>query len=101
MSLSSHSAYRSMPPPAGRPMSKCASAKSYEYAMVSAAAAVDLDGQRIRSARIALGSIAQKPWRLTDAEAGLIGQSLDPAALERRWRQGSRARARSAATRSR
>jgi xanthine dehydrogenase YagS FAD-binding subunit len=62
--------------------------ESYEYAMVSAAAAVDLDGQRIRSARIALGSIAQKPWRLTDAEAGLIGQSLDPAALDRALEAG-------------
>jgi xanthine dehydrogenase YagS FAD-binding subunit len=57
--------------------------ESYEYALVSAAAAVALDGPRIRSARIALGSVAQKPWRLIEAEAGLIGQLLDPAALDR------------------
>ena len=50
--------------------------QSYEYAMVSAAAAVDLDGEVIRSVRIALGSVAQKPWRLTDAERSLVGTTL-------------------------
>ena len=39
---------------------------SYEYAIVSAAAAVRLDRQaRIAAARVALGSVAQRPWRLT------------------------------------
>ena len=57
--------------------------ESYEYAMVSAAAAVDLDGHLIRSVRLALGSVAQKPWRLTEAEAALKGQPLEPAALDR------------------
>jgi xanthine dehydrogenase YagS FAD-binding subunit len=56
--------------------------ESYEYAMVSAAAALDFDGTRIRTARIALGSIAQKPWRLTDAETALQGQALDRGALD-------------------
>ena len=57
--------------------------ESYEYAMVSAAAAVALDGTRIQSARIALGSVAQKPWRLTQAEAALTGQRLDEATVDR------------------
>jgi xanthine dehydrogenase YagS FAD-binding subunit len=48
--------------------------ESYEYAMVSAAAALDLDGTCIRAARIALGSVAQKPWRLDKAERALVGQ---------------------------
>jgi xanthine dehydrogenase YagS FAD-binding subunit len=51
--------------------------QSYEFALVSAAAALTVDGRRIRSARLALGGVAHKPWRLTDAEAALGGASLD------------------------
>jgi xanthine dehydrogenase YagS FAD-binding subunit len=51
--------------------------QSYEFALVSAAAAVALEGRRIRSARLALGGVAPKPWRLTAAEAALRGVSLD------------------------
>jgi len=47
---------------------------SYEYALVSAAAALDLDGGRIARASVVLGSVAQKPWHLAEAEARLIGQ---------------------------
>jgi xanthine dehydrogenase YagS FAD-binding subunit len=50
--------------------------QSYEYAMVSAAVTIDLDGERIRSARLALGSVAQKPWRLASAERALAGMPL-------------------------
>src|SRR6266566_3420909 len=56
--------------------------ESYEFALVSAAAAVATDGRRIRSARLALGGVAHKPWRLTAAETALRGASLgDEAAL--------------------
>src|SRR5260221_11589213 len=51
--------------------------QSYEFALVSAAAAVATDGRRLRSARLALGGVAHKPWRLTAAEAALRGGSLD------------------------
>lgn len=51
--------------------------QSYEFALVSAAAAVAMDRRRIRSARLALGGVAHKPWRLTAAEAALAGVSLD------------------------
>ena len=51
--------------------------QSYEFALVSAAAAVAMDGRRIRSARVAMGGVAHKPWRLTAAEAALPGVSLD------------------------
>ena len=51
--------------------------QSYEFALVSAAAAVAMDGQRIISARLALGGVAHKPWRLSDAEGALRGASLD------------------------
>jgi xanthine dehydrogenase YagS FAD-binding subunit len=51
--------------------------QSYEFALVSAAAAVATDGRRIRSARLALGGVAHKPWRLPAAEAALRAVSLD------------------------
>ena len=62
---------------------------SYEYAIVSAAAAVRLDpvlpgacgAGRIAAARVALGSVAQRPWRLTLAEAELPGTPLTREAL--------------------
>jgi xanthine dehydrogenase YagS FAD-binding subunit len=47
--------------------------ESYEYATVSAAVAVDLDGSNIARVRIALGSVAHRPWRLTAAETRLAG----------------------------
>jgi xanthine dehydrogenase YagS FAD-binding subunit len=56
--------------------------ESYEYAVVSAAVALDLDGDRISRARIALGSVAHKPWRLAQAERSLFGVSAgDHAAI--------------------
>lgn len=48
--------------------------ESYEYAMVSAAAALAMEEGRIGAVRLALGSVAQKPWRLFAAEAALTGQ---------------------------
>ena len=54
--------------------------QSYEFALVSAAAAVATDGRRLRSARLALGGVAHKPWRLGAAEAALRGVSLDDSA---------------------
>ena len=51
--------------------------QSYEFALVSAAAAVATDGRNIRSARLALGGVAHKPWRLTAAETALCAVSLD------------------------
>src|SRR2546421_1259960 len=51
--------------------------QSYEFALVSVATGVATDNGRIRSARLALGGVAHKPWRLTAAEAALRGASLD------------------------
>lgn len=47
---------------------------SYAFALVSAAAALELDGGTIRSARLALGGVAHKPWRSEKAEALLVGK---------------------------
>src|SRR5213080_2049402 len=54
---------------------------SFEFAVVSAAVAIEMDGARIRQARIGVGGVATKPWRLPRVEAALAGASLDPAAL--------------------
>ena len=53
--------------------------ESYEFALVSVAAAVAVDGKHIRSARLAVGGVAHKPWRLTAAESALPGIALDDA----------------------
>ncbi len=50
--------------------------QSYEFALVSAAAAVAADSGRVRSARLALGGVAHKPWRLAAAEMALRGVAL-------------------------
>jgi len=54
---------------------------SFEFAVVSAAVALEMDGGRIRQARVALGGVGTKPWRVSRVEAALAGASLDPAAL--------------------
>jgi xanthine dehydrogenase YagS FAD-binding subunit len=52
---------------------------SYAFALVSVAAALDMDGGVVREARIALGGVAHKPWRRPEAEALLHGRPLDDA----------------------
>ena len=46
---------------------------SFEFAVVSAAVALDMDGGRIRQARVALGGVGTKPWRVPRVEAALAG----------------------------
>ncbi|MGZ4194830.1 MAG: FAD binding domain-containing protein [Solirubrobacteraceae bacterium] len=47
---------------------------SYAFALVSVAAAIELDGDAIVGARLALGGVAPKPWRARRAEEALRGQ---------------------------
>jgi xanthine dehydrogenase YagS FAD-binding subunit len=47
---------------------------SYAFALVSVAAALEMDGKKIKEARLALGGVAHKPWRDTQAEAMLNGK---------------------------
>jgi xanthine dehydrogenase YagS FAD-binding subunit len=56
---------------------------SYAFALVSIAAALELEGGTIKQARLALGGVAHKPWRNTAAEAALRGQRADPASFAR------------------
>jgi xanthine dehydrogenase YagS FAD-binding subunit len=46
---------------------------SYAFALVSVAAALEMDGDTITETRLALGGVAHKPWRNVDAEAMLNG----------------------------
>ena len=54
---------------------------SYAFALVSVAAALEMDGdgRTVRQARVALGGVAHKPWRVAAAEALLVGQPLSDA----------------------
>ncbi|TAN00292.1 MAG: xanthine dehydrogenase family protein subunit M [Rhizobiaceae bacterium] len=56
---------------------------SFEFALVSAAVALDIDGDRIREARVALGGVGTKPWRVPKVEAALAGAGLDPEVLRK------------------
>jgi xanthine dehydrogenase YagS FAD-binding subunit len=48
---------------------------SYAFALVSVATGLELEGNVIREARIALGGLAHKPWRVTAAEDYLVGKT--------------------------
>ncbi|MGI9156102.1 MAG: FAD binding domain-containing protein [Marmoricola sp.] len=47
---------------------------SYAFALVSVAAALELEGDTVRDIRIAWGGVAHKPWRATVAEQALLGE---------------------------
>jgi xanthine dehydrogenase YagS FAD-binding subunit len=61
--IAAHSTYR-----------KVRDRSSYAFALVSVAAALELDGATIADVRLALGGVAPKPWRAWRAEAALRGQ---------------------------
>ncbi len=49
---------------------------SYAFALVSVAAALDVRDNTIRKARLVMGGVAHKPWRLFEAEKALIGKTV-------------------------
>ena len=57
--------------------------ESYEFAVVSAAAALRVDGGVIGDVRLALGGLATKPWRARVAERVLLGASAEAASFAR------------------
>jgi xanthine dehydrogenase YagS FAD-binding subunit len=57
--------------------------ESYEFALCSAAIALDLDGSKIREARIAAGGVGTKPWRLPEVAEALIGKQVGQDTFER------------------
>ena len=52
--------------------------QSYAFALVSVAAGLEMDGSTIKSASLALGGVAHKPWRSLEAEHTLAGQPVTP-----------------------
>ncbi|MDH2402852.1 xanthine dehydrogenase family protein subunit M [Bradyrhizobium sp. SSUT18] len=60
--IAAHSSYR-----------KVRDRASYAFALVSVAAALEIDGDMVRDVRLALGGVAHKPWRAAKAEALLKG----------------------------
>ncbi|WP_207535598.1 FAD binding domain-containing protein [Desertivirga arenae] len=55
---------------------------SYAFALVSVAAALQIEKKVIKDARIALGGVAHKPWRLAEAERSLIGKPVSEASFQ-------------------
>ncbi|MBF9141843.1 FAD binding domain-containing protein [Hymenobacter properus] len=55
---------------------------SYAFALLSVAAALDIDNGTIRAARLAMGGVAHKPWRLTAAEQALVGKPATEATFQ-------------------
>lgn len=55
---------------------------SYAFALVSVAAALDIKNNTIKEARLAMGGVAHKPWRLTEAEKSLIGKPATEATFK-------------------
>ena len=66
--------------PAGRLSTyhKIRDRESFAFALASAAVALEMDGDLVRTARIALGGVATRPWRADAAEHALAGQHLTP-----------------------
>src|SRR4051812_3580959 len=56
---------------------------SYAFALVAVAAALEMDGGRIRQARVVMGSVAHKPWRSQEAEAALSGKPVSEESFRR------------------
>jgi len=55
---------------------------SYAFALVSVAAALDIEGGNIKDVRLAMGGVAHKPWRLREAEQYLKGKPATQASFE-------------------
>ena len=56
--------------------------ESYEFALCSAAVALDTDGLNIRDARIAVGGVGTKPWSLSEVAQALIGKRVNQETFE-------------------
>jgi xanthine dehydrogenase YagS FAD-binding subunit len=66
LSIAKHSLYR-----------KVRDRASYAFALVSVAAALEVENGKIKNVRLALGGVAHKPWRASEAERVLTGASAD------------------------
>lgn len=74
-----------LPPPVGASKQlylKLRDRASFEFALVSAAIVLNVTAGTITRARIALGGVGAKPWRCTEAETALEGQSANPISFQ-------------------
>ncbi|RZK78282.1 MAG: xanthine dehydrogenase family protein subunit M, partial [Pedobacter sp.] len=55
---------------------------SYAFALVSVAEAIVIKDNKITEARIAMGGVAHKPWRLTEVENFLVGKAPSAEVIE-------------------
>jgi xanthine dehydrogenase YagS FAD-binding subunit len=55
--------------------------QSYEFALASVAAAIQIEDSTITEVRLALGGVATKPWRARRAEAALLGRPATTASF--------------------
>jgi xanthine dehydrogenase YagS FAD-binding subunit len=69
------------PPPGVQVYRKVRDRASYAFALVSVAAIVDSAQGKIRSARLAFGGLAPKPWRVPQAEEKLAGAAANAASF--------------------
>ncbi len=70
-----------IPPPASGAKGvyrKITTRGSWDFALVSVAAVIQVEGDAVRAARIVLGGVGPYPWRVEAAEKVLIGKKLDP-----------------------
>jgi aerobic carbon-monoxide dehydrogenase medium subunit len=72
-----------VPPLAGQGRYRKLARVHGDYATASVALVLDLEGERVRSVRLAVGACGPRPVRLADAEAMLVGERLDRALAER------------------
>jgi xanthine dehydrogenase YagS FAD-binding subunit len=71
------------PPPPGRQLyRKVRDRASYAFALVSVAAIVAREDDRVSAARVAFGGISYKPWRSAEAEAVLVGAPATRASFD-------------------
>ncbi|MDT5094811.1 MAG: xanthine dehydrogenase YagS FAD-binding subunit [Mycobacterium sp.] len=71
------------PPPPGRQRyRKVRDRASYEFALVSVAVILDIEGDTITEARVAFGGVAHMPWRSTESEAALRGRPAIPSTYQ-------------------
>jgi xanthine dehydrogenase YagS FAD-binding subunit len=57
--------------------------QSYAFALVSVAAGLEINGNTIQSAGLALGGVSHKPWRSLEAEKSLVGATPSPATFKK------------------
>jgi xanthine dehydrogenase YagS FAD-binding subunit len=71
--LVTHVQLPASPSGAGSAYVKVRDRAAFDFALASAAVALDVSGGVIRAARVALGGVGTKPWRSAEAEAALAG----------------------------